>query len=343
MQSDALRSFLIIAVGVLLLLLYARGRLRRSFTVGGIALLCLVDLWGVNKRYLYDDQFVPASTSKTVFEPTETDKTILADPALDYRVLNLATNTFNENNTSYWHKSIGGYHAAKLRRYQELIDHHIVPEMQALASEVVAKGGRMDSLEASKFPVLNMLNTRYVIFPAAEDGRTVPLQNPHALGNAWFVRHVQYVANADEEIDALSGLRPAETAVVDARFRDALKGLEQAPADSLGTIRLTAYEPNRLVYETQNTTDGVAVFSEIYYPAGWQVTIDGQPAPLARANYVLRALHIPAGQHTVEMRFDPQSLHVTEGVAYAGLSLLAVGALAAIGLGIRRKRKEAEA
>ena len=342
-QSDALRSFLIIAVGVLLLLLYAQGRLRRSFTVGGIALLCLVDLWSVNKRYLYDDQFVPASTSKTVFEPTETDKTILADPALDYRVLNLATNTFNENNTSYWHKSIGGYHAAKLRRYQELIDHHIVPEMQALASEVVAKGGRMDSLEAAKFPVLNMLNTRYVIFPAAEDGRTVPLQNPHALGNAWFVRHVQYVANADEEIDALSGLRPAETAVVDARFRDALQGLEQAPADSLGTIHLTAYEPNRLVYETQNTTDGVAVFSEIYYPAGWQVTIDGQPAPLARANYVLRALHIPAGQHTVEMRFDPQSLHVTEGIAYAGLSLLAVGALAAIGLGIRRKRKEAEA
>ena len=342
-QSDALRSFLIIAVGVLLLLLYAQGRLRRSFTVGGIALLCLVDLWGVNKRYLYDDQFVPASTSKTVFEPTETDKTILADPALDYRVLNLATNTFNENNTSYWHKSIGGYHAAKLRRYQELIDHHIVPEMQALASEVVAKGGRMDSLEAAKFPVLNMLNTRYVIFPAAEDGRTVPLQNPHALGNAWFVRHVQYVANADEEIDALSGLRPAETAVVDARFRDALQGLEQAPADSLGTIRLTTYEPNRLVYETDNATDGVAVFSEIYYPAGWQVTIDGQPAPLARANYVLRALHIPAGQHTVEMRFDPQSLHVTEGIAYAGLSLLAVGALAAIGLGIRRRRKEAEA
>ncbi|HIY87603.1 MAG TPA: YfhO family protein [Candidatus Bacteroides pullicola] len=342
-QSDALRSFLIIAVGVLLLLLYARGRLRRSFTVGGIALLCLVDLWGVNKRYLYDDQFVPASTSKTVFEPTETDKTILADKALDYRVLNLTTSTFNENNTSYWHKSIGGYHAAKLRRYQELIDHHITPEMQALASEVVAKGGQMDSLDAVKFPVLNMLNTRYIIFPAAEDGQTVPLQNPHALGNAWFVRDVRYVANADEEMDALSDFRPAETAVVDARFRDALQGLEQAPSDSLGTIRLTSYEPNRLTYETQSAADGVAVFSEIYYPAGWQVTIDGQPAPLARANYVLRALRIPAGQHTVEMRFDPQSLHVTEGIAYAGLSLLAVGALAAVGLGIWRRRKKASA
>ena len=342
-QDDALRSFLIIAVGVLLLVLYAQGKLRRSFTVGGIALLCLFDMWGVNKRYLYDDQFVPASTSKTAFEPTETDKTILADPAPDFRVLNLATNTFNENNTSYWHKSVGGYHAAKLRRYQELIDHHIAPEMQALASEVVAKGGRMDSLDAAKFPVLNMLNTRYIIFPAAENGQTVPLQNPHALGNAWFVRHVQYVANADEEIDALSALRPAETAVVDARFRDALQGMEQAPADSLGTIRQTVYEPNRLVYETDNAADGVAVFSEIYYPDGWQVTIDGQPAELARANYVLRALRIPAGRHTVEMHFDPQSLHVTEGIAYAGLSLLAVGALAAVGLGIRRRRKEAEA
>ena len=342
-QDDALRSFLIIAVGVLLLVLYAQGKLRRSFTVGGIALLCLFDMWGVNKRYLYDDQFVPASTSKTAFEPTETDKTILADPAPDFRVLNLATNTFNENNTSYWHKSVGGYHAAKLRRYQELIDHHIAPEMQALASEVVAKGGRMDSLDATKFPVLNMLNTRYIIFPTAENGQTVPLQNPHALGNAWFVRHVQYVANADEEIDALSALRPAETAVVDARFRDALQGMEQAPADSLGTIRQTVYEPNRLVYETDNAADGVAVFSEIYYPDGWQVTIDGQPAELARANYVLRALRIPAGRHTVEMHFDPQSLHVTEGIAYAGLSLLAVGALAAVGLGIRRRRKEAEA
>ena len=131
--------------------------------------------------------------------------------------------------------------------------------------------------------------------------------------------------------------------MVDARFRDALQGMEQAPADSLGTIRQTVYEPNRLVYETDNAADGVAVFSEIYYPDGWQVTIDGQPAELARANYVLRALRIPAGRHTVEMHFDPQSLHVTEGIAYAGLSLLAVGALAAVGLGIRRRRKEAEA
>ena len=337
-QSDALRSFCIVIIGVLLLWLYAAGKLRKSIAVGGIAMLCLVDMWGVNKRYLNDGQFVSASTRQTTFTQTAADKFILQDKDPDYRVLNLASNTFNENNTSYWHKSIGGYHAAKLRRYQELIDHHIAPEMQALYGEIAAKGGQMDSVDAAKFPVLNMLNMRYVILPGAQQGQTFPLRNPHALGNGWFVDRVDYVANANEEIDALHGIDPARTAAVDQRFRDALQGLEQPHKDSLSTVRLTAYEPNRVVYETDNAGDGVAVFSEIYYPDGWQVTIDGEPAPLARANYVLRALRIPAGHHTVEMRFDPQSLHVTEGIAYAGLSLLGVGVLAAIGLGLRKRK-----
>ena len=339
-QSDALRSFVIVMVGVLLLWLYAAGKLRRSFAVGGIALLCLVDMWSVNKRYLNDEQFVSASTQQTTFAQTAADKFILQDKDPDYRVLNLASNTFNENNTSYWHKSIGGYHAAKLRRYQELIDHHIAPEMQALYSEIVNKNGQMDSVDAAKYPVLNMLNMRYVILPGAEQGQTIPLRNPYALGNGWFVDRVQYVTNANEEINALQGMDPATTAAVDQRFRDALQGLEQPHKDSLSVVRLTAYEPNRVVYETENTGDGVAVFSEIYYPDGWQVTVDGEPAPLARANYVLRALYLPAGKHTVEMHFDPQSLHVTEGIAYAGLSLLAVGALVAVGLGWRRSRQK---
>ena len=339
-QSDALRSFVIVMVGVLLLWLYAAGKLRRAFAVGGIALLCLVDMWSVNKRYLNDEQFVSASTQQTTFAQTAADKFILQDKDPDYRVLNLASNTFNENNTSYWHKSIGGYHAAKLRRYQELIDHHIAPEMQALYSEIVNKNGQMDSVDAAKYPVLNMLNMRYVILPGAEQGQTIPLRNPYALGNGWFVDRVQYVTNANEEINALHGMDPATTAAVDQRFRDALQGLEQPHKDSLSVVRLTAYEPNRVVYETENTGDGVAVFSEIYYPDGWQVTVDGEPAPLARANYVLRALYLPAGKHTVEMYFDPQSLHVTEGIAYAGLSLLAVGALVAVGLGWRRSRQK---
>ncbi len=340
-QADALRSFLIIAVGMLLLLLYAGGRLRRSFTLGGIAVLCLIDMWGVNKRYLNDAQFVPATTQTDTFAQTAADKFILQDKDADYRVLNLATNTFNENNTSYWHKSIGGYHAAKLRRYQELIDHHIAPEMGTLYRDIIAAGGEMDSIDAARYPVLNMLNARYVILPGAEQGQTIPLRNPHALGNAWFVSQVQYVGYANEEIEALGTLKPAETAVVDRQFGEALQGMEQAHKDSLSVIRLTAYEPNRVVYETDNAGDGVAVFSEIYYPDGWQVSIDEKEAPLARANYVLRALYVPAGQHTIEMRFDPQSLHVTEGIAYAGLSLLAIGALTAVGLGCYRRRKQA--
>lgn len=327
-QADALRSFLIIAIGLLLLMLYATGKLRQSLTVGGIAVLCLVDLWSVNKRYLNDGQFVPKSVQTTTFNKTPTDETILKDPALDYRVLNLASNTFNESNTSYWHKSVGGYHPAKLRRYQEMIERHIAPEMQAAYSAIARAGGEMDSVDASKFRVLNMLNTRYFILPAGQQGQTVPILNPYAYGNAWFVDRVQYVDNANEEIDALHTADPAGTAVVDARFKEVLKGLTESHRDSLSTIRLTSYEPNRLVYETRNSGDAVAVFSEIYYPDGWQVTVDGQPATLGRADYILRALYLPAGEHTVEMRFDPQSLHVTEGIAYTALALMVVGIMA---------------
>lgn len=329
-QADALRSFLIIAIGLLLLMLYATGKLRQSLTVGGIAVLCLVDLWSVNKRYLNDGQFVPKSVQTTTFNKTPTDETILKDPALDYRVLNLASNTFNESNTSYWHKSVGGYHPAKLRRYQEMIERHIAPEMQAAYSEIARAGGEMDSVDALKFRVLNMLNTRYFILPAGQQGQTVPILNPYAYGNAWFVDRVQYVDNANEEIDALHTADPAGTAVVDARFKEVLKGLTESHRDSLSTIRLTSYEPNRLVYETRNSGDAVAVFSEIYYPDGWQVTVDGQPATLGRADYILRALYLPAGEHTVEMRFDPQSLHVTEGIAYTALALMVVGIMAVI-------------
>lgn len=329
-QADALRSFLIIAIGLLLLMLYATGKLRQSLTVGGIAVLCLVDLWSVNKRYLNDGQFVPKSVQTTTFNKTPTDETILKDPALDYRVLNLASNTFNESNTSYWHKSVGGYHPAKLRRYQEMIERHIAPEMQAAYSAIARAGGEMDSVDASKFRVLNMLNTRYFILPAGQQGQTVPILNPYAYGNAWFVDRVQYVDNANEEIDALHTADPAGTAVVDARFKEVLKGLTESHRDSLSTIRLTSYEPNRLVYETRNSGDAVAVFSEIYYPDGWQVTVDGQPVTLGRADYILRALYLPAGEHTVEMRFDPQSLHVTEGIAYTALALMVVGIMAVI-------------
>lgn len=329
-SSDALRSFIIIGIGCSLLWLYASGKLRSSLTIAGITILCLADMWGVNKRYLNDAQFVPHSIRTETFTKTNTDELILQDTSLDYRVLNFATSTFDDNNTSYWHKSVGGYHPAKLRRYQEMIEHHISPEMQAAYKAIATAGGEMDSVDANKFRVLNMLNTKYFIFPAGQQRQTVPILNPHAYGNAWFVNKVQYVNNANEEIDALDSIIPTETAVVDARFKNVLKGATESYKDSLSSIRLTSYAPNRLTYETNNAQDGIAVFSEIYYPDGWHVTIDGQPAELARADYILRTMYVPAGQHTIEMRFDPTSLHVTEGIAYGALALLVIGIIVAV-------------
>lgn len=328
-SSDAWRSFFIIVVGCFFLFLYQQKKLKGSFTVAGILVLCLIDMWTVNKRYLNDEQFIPQSRKTEAFVKTQADEFILQDTTLNYRVLNFVgfpSNTFNENNTAYWHKSVGGYHAAKLRRYQEMIDHHIVPEMQATYQEVATSGGAMDSVDASKFRVLNMLNTKYFIFPAGQQGQALPVENPYAYGNAWFVDKVQYVDNANEEIDAIDGILPTETAVVDARFKETLKGVTDGYKDSLSTIRLTSYEPNRLVYETSSAKDGVAVFSEIYYP-GWQATIDGEPADIARADYILRVMNVPAGKHTIEMWFDPTSIHVTESIAYAALALLLIGVM----------------
>ncbi|GAE86520.1 membrane protein [Bacteroides reticulotermitis JCM 10512] len=225
--SDAWRSFFVIAVGCAVLALYANRKLKASWVVAAITILCLVDMWSVNKRYLYDEQFVPKSQRVEAFRKTATDEAILQDTDLNYRVFNISGNAFNENNTAYWHKSIGGYHAAKLRRYQEMIDHHISKEMQSVYQAIATAGGKMDSVDASKFRVLNMLNTKYFILPAGQQGQTVPIQNPYAYGNAWFVNKVMYVDNANEEINALDTILPTETAVVDVKFKEQLKGVTE--------------------------------------------------------------------------------------------------------------------
>jgi hypothetical protein len=241
-------------------------------------------------------------------------------------VLNLTGSPFSENITSYRHKNVAGYHAAKLRRYQEMIDHYMGKEMQTVSGEITAAGGNMAEVDPNGFPILNMLNTKYIIVPAS-GGRPVPVRNPYIFGNAWFVQNVKYVDNANEEIDALKDVRLTETAVVDVRFKEALNGVEQTLEDSLSYVRITSYRPNHLVYESSSGQGGVVVFSEIYYP-GWKATIDGQPAEIGRANYILRAMNIPAGKHTIEMRFDPTSLKVTERIAYGGLALLLIGIMA---------------
>ena len=334
--SDAWRSFFIIMIGTAVLWLYGMGKLKAKVTILALAVLCLADMWSVNKRYLYDDQFVEKVQQDNSFKPTETDKAILADKTLDFRVLNLAGNTFNENTTSYWHKSIGGYHAAKLRRYQEMIEEHISTEMNGVFKAVSEAGGDMQKVAPSGFPVLNMLNTRYFIFPL-QGGKTVPIQNPYTLGNAWFVNEVQYVDNANEEIDALHRIDPAKTAVVDKKFSAEVKSA--AETDTLSTIKLTAYEPNDLKYEVNSKTGGTVVFSEIYYP-GWQAYIDGVEAPHGRADYILRAMNVPAGKHVVEFKFDPKSLHVTETVAFVALGVLACVLVLFLFLQVRKARRK---
>ena len=332
--SDAWRSFFIILIGAGLVWAYGMGKLKQNVLVGALVVLCLVDMWDVNKRYLYDDQFVEKQVQTEGFKQSETDKYILQDDALNYRVLNLASNTFNENNTAYWHKSVGGYHAAKLRRYQEMIEEHISVEMSALFKAVTDAGGEMEKLDASEFPVLNMLNTRYFIFPL-QSGQTIPLENPFALGNAWFVDEVKYAGNANEEIEAIHDLNPSRIAVVDKKFEEMIQSI---PSDSAASIKLLAYEPNYLKYEVNSEKGGTVVFSEIYYP-GWQSTIDGEKVSHGRANYIFRAMNVPGGKHVIEFKFDPDSLHMTENVAFTALGLLVLLALIVLFLRIKAYKK----
>ena len=332
--ADAWRSFIVVLIGTLLLLFFAMGRLKAKATLALVAVLCLIDLWSVDKRYLCDEMYVEKQdvAHSNLFQPSVADKVILSDKSLDYRVLNLASNTFNENETSYFHKSVGGYNAAKLRRYQEMIEEHIAPEMKALYEEIAAAGGDMAQVNDSVFSVINMLNTRWFILPGA-DGQTLPLQNPYAYGNAWFVSEVQEAANANEEIAALHHIDPRRTAVVDKRFMSAVG--QAQPVDSASTVKMTSYDANRLTYEVNSPEGGVVVFSEIYYP-GWQAFIDGEEVEVGRTDYILRALQVPAGKHEVLMTFDPVSLHTTETIAYIALALLLLGIVAGVVLHVRR-------
>ena len=325
--SDCWRSFWVIVIGSAFLFLYKMKKLGAEFMIAGIAVLCLVDMWMVNKRYLYDDMFVEKSVRDTPQQMTETDKMICRDKSLDYRVLNMASNTFNENETSYYHKSVGGYHPAKLRRYAEMIDAYISPEMQKAMKAVAEAGGDMTKVNGdSIFPVLNMLNTKYFIMPL-QGGQTVPVQNLYAYGNAWFVDKVSYAENANEEIDKVGKINLRHEAVADAKFKQQLG--ESVPQDDTSIVKLTQYKPNNLTYEVTSNKGGVIVFSEIYYP-GWTATIDGQPAELGRVNYILRALNVKPGTHKVVLDFHPTSLKTTETIAYVGYGVLLILLLAGL-------------
>ncbi|WP_276737761.1 YfhO family protein [Prevotella pallens] len=326
-SADAWRSIVIIIIGVAMLLLFKAQKIKAIYLIVGISALCLIDLWQVDKRYLNDEMFVPKSKRDTPQQATATDLQILKDKSLSYRVLNFASGAFNENNTSYFHKSIGGYHPAKLRRYQEMIDKYIAPEMQTAMQAIANKGGVMSEVDGRKlFPILNMLNAKYFIVPL-QGNATTSIQNPYAQGNGWFVDKLTYVADANAEYAGVGKIDVSHEAVADKKFEPIL-GQTQTN-DSTARVVLTKYEPNNMTYTVSSTKGGVVVFSEVYYP-GWTATIDGQPAELGRVNYILRALNVKAGKHEVVLDFHPTSISTTETIAYAALIVLLLAICVAI-------------
>ncbi|MCD8318807.1 MAG: YfhO family protein, partial [Paraprevotella sp.] len=340
--ADAWRSFFIAAVGLLLSLAYTYKKIKGGMLVSCALVLCLFDLWQVDKRYLNDGMFSePLPTTNTIAK-TQTDEIILKDPDKDYRVMNLTGSPFNENRTSYYHKSIGGYHAAKLRRYQEMIEEHIAPEMSLFAKAVAQTEGDLSKVNGDTiFPILNMLNVKYAIM-GQEGKQTFPIYNPYADGNGWFVKGVRYVPDADGEILGLHHINPKETALVNERFKMQLqdKGTDTpSTADTTGTVKLTHYDANALTYEVNSAKGGVVVFSEVYDP-GWQAQVDGQPVNIVCADYILRAIRVTPGKHIVTFSFDPKSLHLTEAIANISLTLLMLVFLFLIGREVVRRRKE---
>lgn len=335
-SADAGRSFLFLLLGAGAIIYALKYRKQRAWAVLALGLFITIDLWAVDKRYVDSDNFVSGTTLayENVFDPTQADLQIMADTSY-YRVADLQG--FNDYRRSYFHHMIGGYHAAKLNRYNDLLERRLLPGInntyQAIAQSI------NDSIEpsGSDWNLLSMLNTKYIIVPA-EKGEFV-YENKQALGPAWLVDTLKYVANADAEMAALQTLDPSTSAVADQRFKTLLG--DQAVAHSEGDyIHLEQYSPNRLAYTTDTKNGGIAVFSEVWFPWGWHATIDGKEAQLGRVNYVLRALRLPAGKHTVVMTFDPQSIHVTSAIAYAGVSLIYLLAALALFMAVISKEKE---
>lgn len=325
-RSDALRSAVLILLASSALWFCSVRKINNKIMLATVGVLCLFDLWGVDRRYLSDDNFVKKSESRN-FELSEADKAILEDKA-PHRVMALYTNPFNEVYTSYYHHSVGGYHGAKLRRYQDVIDGYLVAEWQRLTAAVQKQDFAAIDAALAASPALNMLNCRYLIF----NPRQQPLVNAYAHPEAWFVGQVRAVASADEALSSIGQADLRRVAIVEG-------GQDMTLAiDSTATIRQTAYAPDRITYESSSQADGVAVFSEIFYPAGWRATIDGREAEILRADYTLRALRIPAGTHTVEFAFKPASFRVGNVVSTVASALVVVVVLGGGAWGLLRRR-----
>jgi hypothetical protein len=339
-MADTFRSLAYIVLAFGFIILFVLNKIKNAgIIIAVLGILVLADMWTIDKRYLKDENFVTKSKMKSTFTKSKADEYILTDTAKYYRVLNLA-NPFNDAMTSYYHNSLGGYHGAKLKRYQELIQFRLSEEITDIKTAFSAKSP--DSalyVTLKNLPVINMLNTKYLIY--SDD--YAPLVNAdNALGNAWFVNDYKLVANADSEIIALKSFDPVSTAIVDKRFEDYVSKLKLSK-DSAATITLTSYSPNDLKYSSTSAAEGLAIFSEIYYDKGWDAYIDGKKSDYIRANYILRAMTIPAGTHTIEWKFEPQVFYTGEKVSLAFNILLIIGVIGGLILEIRNRGKEKKA
>lgn len=314
-RMDALRSLFFILLGFGLIWAYAEKKIKSLANVSFLLILIvLMDLWPVSKRYLGNDRFVPKSRTEKPFTPSNADLQIMADKEPGFRVFNATLSTFNDASTSYFHRSIGGYHGAKLKRYQELIEYQI---------------------SKNNVAVLNMLNTKYFIINSPETKQPIPQINPNTCGAAWFVKEIKMVANADSEMTALSDFNPLHTAIADKRFESHFENFTPQ-YDSMSTIKLNSIVSNHLVYESNCSAEQFAVFSEIFYDKGWNAYVDGKLMPHIRVNYVLRGMRVPAGKHTIEFKFEPSVYRNGERIALISSSILL---LLFIGLIVTEARK----
>lgn len=315
LRLDALRSLLFIMLTAGTVWLYHKNRIRSILLVAALGCLTLVDLWGIGRRYFNEEDFISAREYENVFTKDAADTEILKDPDIHYRVHDLTTDPFNNSSRSYYHKTIGGYHAAKLQRYQDMIDYYIGDNHQ---------------------PTLNMLNTKYFIVPDNQ-GNAVVRQNPGALGNAWFVDEVRFVSSANTEIEAIEQLDPATTAIVHKDFSATIGEFQPVKG---GSIRLTEYAPDKLVYHSESDSEQFAVFSEVWYgpDKGWQAYLDGNPTDHIRVNYILRGMKLPAGSHTIEFVFRPQVYDTGETISLIASLIILLALIVALYVHFRHNR-----
>jgi hypothetical protein len=324
LRADAFRSLIFIGLAASLIWFYISKTMKPLYLSAAVAFLILVDLWAVDRRYLNNDNYVTKSEYQNQFAKTAADEFILRDTDPNYRVLNLTKGVFQDAYTPYFHKSIGGYHGAKMRRYQDIIDGPLGDDLQRLQQLLRSQQTMANmAMAMNQLPVLNMLNTKYIIY----NPDAAPIINDARYGNAWFVKAIKWVNNPDEEYSAVADFNPKDTAIIDKTWEKNMDGYQSATPDSAATIKFLSYKPNHLEYQTSSQSPQIAVFSEIFYKDGWNAYVDGKIVPHGRANFILRTMVVPAGEHKIDFKFEPKAYHVsrqvsTYGSVFVGLLLL---------------------